>query len=159
MSQKCNTTILDNGTTKIPVDFEKCFQNKNFSALELPSNVTTDVIYEEITPRTDRWYSVLRFYPNGKVNYFSFPDKTAYTVDSFDPKIQGLRGRLVKSLKDGEDYVQLYTIIASNISWGIKTEAISVVGDEIRITNTSGHTSIFKKKIIPKEFLSYKANW
>lgn len=159
MSQKCNTSILKNGTTKIPRNFDECFQNKNFSVEELTSNIKSDVIYEEITPRADRWFSVLRFYPNGKLNYFSFPDKTFYTAESFNPEIRGLRGRLVKSLKNGKYYVQLYTVIASDVSWGIKTEEIFVEGDEIHIISISGNKSIFKKKIIPKEFLSYVADW
>ena len=157
-SQQCKSVLLSNTRTWIPLDCTECFKNKDYSKIILVE-IDTESIYEETTQRTDGWYSVLKFYSNGYLNYFSFQDVTIYTKESFNSKINGLRGRITKNVKNSKNYIQTYCIINHSGDWGIKTEEIEVRGDEIHLISESGYVSVFKKKIVPKEFLSYDADW
>lgn len=157
-AQKCEFKTLLNKTTKVPKDFEACFKSKKFVTSNIIDKINTDCIYEQIGDIYNR-YSVIKFYPNGKLNYYSFKFGFVYNETTFDPSINGLRGFVVQKIQDKNYYIQFYTIINHSGDWGIKTEKIEVFGDELHLISKSGYRSVFKKKIVPKEFLSYKPNW
>ncbi|QIY91647.1 hypothetical protein [Chryseobacterium gallinarum] len=157
-SQKCKAKVLLNNKTKVPIDFTLCFHNKKYQTTSLIGIIDTNYIYEEITKRSDGWHSVLRFYPSGKLNYFSFEDGTTYDTNSFNPLIHGLRGTIAQD-SNGENYVLYYTIINHSGDWGIKAEKLVINGNEIKLVDKTGSATIYKKKAIPKGLLSYEADW
>ncbi len=177
--QSCGgeTEILRNGVTKVPRD-KKYFKNRTLFSKDLLNGIDTTAVYverygyladkknfiplnKERSYRSDYWFSALKFYSNGAINYFSLPSGTLLDDSIVDPNFAGSRGILYRD-KGGAITMDHFTIIGYSLGavHGIDESYLSVNADTIFIKRKRNPEKILvyiKQK--PRGKNTFKANW
>ena len=154
----------------------KVYRNRIYFNHSILTNIDTAVIYEEfntsfyisnnpvnVLARNNyqnyyTLYSVYRFYGNGCFNLFILDrDKPTLDKEMFDPTFTGWRGVFYR--KTDKINGDLITQVTGAGSIGTITETFEFKGDTLLVHDRDRLKHIFIKRHIPKELLSFNADW
>lgn len=167
------TFVLKNGITRAPSDRD-FFKNKSKFQPDLLAVVDTSVIYEEYidsyyagttkVPFNNvgrlkegaRFYSVIRFYPNGSFSYFTI-DGQKDLAPQIDPSYNGWRGVYYKDRN--EIKADMLTQVSGIGTLGKITEKFSFNGDTLYVHRKGKWDYKYVKRKVDQKLLLPTSDW
>lgn len=161
----------DRFATKVP-NKSSLYKNIEKFDVQILDKINTEVVYEEfdmyknILERLDyedvrNSYAVIRFYPNGYFNSFSFRREDSFNVNSFDPLLEGYRGIYYLG-KNNEIKYDIFVPTTGTGHYMGKLSGDFVIQGDTLINyrdKTDKYPRIYIKREIPKEYLDYQVDW
>jgi len=134
--------------------------------------IETEVIYEEfdvyknILERLDyederNSYDVIRFFPNGYFNSFSFRREDSFNVNSFDPLLEGNRG-VYYLVGNNEIKYDIFVPTTGTGHYMGKLSGDYIINGDTLINyrdKNDKYPKIYIKREVPKEYLDYQVDW
>lgn len=149
--------LLKDNSTRVPLE-SMVYKNKVKFNDSLLRWIDTNALYISYSER-DNWSSVLKFYPNGFVNYFPFSGHEIPNGDFFHPDNKGYRG--VYYIEDTIIRLDLFAAIDPQRHIGLLTSKLFVSHDtiiEFREVEPRYPTNYIKREL-PLDYFQYKVNW
>lgn len=164
------TFKLKNNITEVPSDSD-VYLNKSKYSNSLNNSIDSTYVYEEYNifnkslERLDRQnphccFTVLKFYGNGFLNYFVLDKNNQLNIEDFNPENNGYRGVYYEDKRKVK--IDLFIPVDQYRNIGKLSGNIIVKNDTI-ILKTDKNLPLRKfvknTKLVPKEFLKFKADW
>jgi hypothetical protein len=176
------TTTLLNGITVAPKD-KSIFRNAGKFDSSLYGIIDTAVAYEEYrdvyryddiyhqyrhkysalarldtSGASDNFYSIVRFYPNGRLNYFVINRNKPFTARAVDPRYNGYQGIYYS---EGEKLkIDLFTRTSGMGSYAIEKQTFRTRADTLYMKQRgSVYERTYVKRPLPDSFFVFKPYW
>ena len=162
--------LEDSKTFKVPRNPRKYIKNIPFND-SLKNIINTNYIYEEFNEQLNlpsrlskgesaKYYSVLRFYPNGCLNIFLLNKEreSILTKNIFNPKYNGYRGFYNKI--NNQITFEKFVEINGLGELGKLSGTISIKNDTLFLyTKKNNETKVYIKRELNEQMLNYIGDW